>query len=245
MRTFLGVPVLHPRQVFGNLYLTEKRSGQPFSEDDEVLAQALAAAAGIAIDNARLYEQSQTRQAWIEATRDIATELLAGTDPARSDSSSSPNEALELTDAEATLVAVPACRRLPTVTSPIVMLAVVAGPAEQPLADAAHSVGRPPSAGLPHAIPLTTEIPTGAPAAHASSGRRWCCRCAPWDTRRACCLRCARPVRTVHRRTGGAASLRSPTRPRWRCNLAAASSGCANSTCSPTATASPATCMTT
>ena len=69
--------------MFGNLYLTEKAGGQPFSEDDEVLVQALAAAAGIAIDNARLYEQSRTRQSWIEATRDIATELLSGTDPAR------------------------------------------------------------------------------------------------------------------------------------------------------------------
>ena len=48
-----------------------------------MLVLALAAAAGIAIDNARLYEQSRTRQSWIEATRDIATELLSGTDPAR------------------------------------------------------------------------------------------------------------------------------------------------------------------
>lgn len=82
MTTFLGVPIRIRDEVFGNLYLTEKKSGQPFSEDDEVLAQALAAAAGIAIENARLYQQSQQRQAWIEATRDIATELLSGTDPA-------------------------------------------------------------------------------------------------------------------------------------------------------------------
>ncbi|MGU3502449.1 GAF domain-containing protein [Mycobacterium sp. C31M] len=82
MRTFLGVPVRIRDEVFGNLYLTEKKTGGPFSEDDEVLAQALAAAAGIAIDNARLYEQARDRQSWIEATRDIATELLSGTDPA-------------------------------------------------------------------------------------------------------------------------------------------------------------------
>jgi signal transduction histidine kinase len=83
MRTFLGVPVRIRDEVFGNLYLTEKANGQPFSEDDEVLVYALAAAAGIAIDNARLYEASKMRQAWIEATRDIGTELLSGTDPAR------------------------------------------------------------------------------------------------------------------------------------------------------------------
>lgn len=61
--------------------LSAKSGGQLFNEDDEVIVQALAAAAGTAIDNARLYQSSRTRQAWIEATRDIATEFLAGTDP--------------------------------------------------------------------------------------------------------------------------------------------------------------------
>ncbi|MGW0161055.1 GAF domain-containing protein [Mycobacterium sp. NPDC003323] len=81
MRTFLGVPVRIRDEVFGNLYLTEKAGGQPFTDDDEVLVQALAAAAGIAIENARLYQQSQTQRAWIEATRDIGTEMLSGVDP--------------------------------------------------------------------------------------------------------------------------------------------------------------------
>jgi signal transduction histidine kinase len=106
MRTFLGVPVRIRDEVFGNLYLTEKASGQPFSEDDEVLAQALAAAAGIAIDNARLYRQSQQRQAWIEATRDIGTALLSGTEPAQVFRQIA-EEARSLTDADATLIAVP------------------------------------------------------------------------------------------------------------------------------------------
>ncbi|MFV9635223.1 GAF domain-containing protein [Mycobacterium neumannii] len=83
MVTFLGVPVRIRDEVFGNLYLTEKAGGQPFSEDDEVLVQALAAAAGIAIDNARLYQQAKHRQSWIEATRDIGTELLSGTEPVK------------------------------------------------------------------------------------------------------------------------------------------------------------------
>ncbi|WP_280829111.1 GAF domain-containing protein [Mycobacterium sp. OTB74] len=106
MTTFLGVPVRIRDQVFGNLYLTEKASGQPFSEDDEVLAQALAAAAGIAIDNARLYDQAQRRRAWIEATRDIGTALLSGTEPTEVFRLIA-LEARSLTDAEATLVAVP------------------------------------------------------------------------------------------------------------------------------------------
>jgi signal transduction histidine kinase len=106
MRSFLGVPVRIRDEVFGNLYLTEKANGQPFSEDDEVLAGALAAAAGIAIENARLYEQSRVRQSWIEATRDIATELLAGADPARVFRLIA-DEALKLTQAQTTLVAIP------------------------------------------------------------------------------------------------------------------------------------------
>ena len=105
MRTFLGVPIRIRDEVFGNLYLTEKAGGQPFSEDDEVLAQALAAAAGIAIDNARLYEQSKIRQSWIEATRDIGTELLAGTDPAAVFRLVA-DESRKLSGAEATIVAV-------------------------------------------------------------------------------------------------------------------------------------------
>lgn len=107
MRTFLGVPVQIRDEVFGNLYLTEKAGGQPFSEDDEVLVQALAAAAGIAIANARLYEQSRARQAWIEATRDIATEMLIGADPATVFRLIA-DKALLLSKAAATIVAVPA-----------------------------------------------------------------------------------------------------------------------------------------
>ena len=133
MRTFLGVPVRTRDEVFGNLYLADKASGQPFSEDDEVLVQALAAAAGIAIGNARLYEQSQIRQSWIEATRDIATELLAGTDPATVFQLIA-DEALKLANAEATLVAVTADEDVPS--GDAAELAVVAAAGALP--DAVH-----------------------------------------------------------------------------------------------------------
>ncbi|OHV06058.1 GAF domain-containing sensor histidine kinase [Mycobacterium talmoniae] len=106
MRTFLGVPVGIRDEVFGNLYLAEKAGGRPFTEDDEVLVQALAVAAGIAIANARLYEQAKARQSWIESTRDIATELLSGADPATVFRLVA-DEARKLTGAVATLVAVP------------------------------------------------------------------------------------------------------------------------------------------
>ena len=76
------MPIRIRDQVYGNLYLTEKADGAAFTEADEVLVLALAGAAGIAIDNARLYQAAHTRQLWIEATRDISTDLLAGDDPA-------------------------------------------------------------------------------------------------------------------------------------------------------------------
>jgi len=55
MRSFLGVPVRVRGQVFGNLYLTDKRSGEVFTDVDEELVVGLAAAAGVAIENARLH----------------------------------------------------------------------------------------------------------------------------------------------------------------------------------------------
>jgi signal transduction histidine kinase len=106
MRTFLGVPIRIRDDVYGNLYLAEKTTGLPFSEDDEVLVQALAAAAGIAIDNARLYKESRTRQSWIEATRDVGTQLLTGADPATVFQLIA-SETLKLTGADVALVAVP------------------------------------------------------------------------------------------------------------------------------------------
>jgi signal transduction histidine kinase len=126
MRTFLGVPVRIRDEVFGNLYLTEKANGQPFSEDDEVLVQALAAAAGIAIDNARLYEKSKTRQSWIEATRDIGTELLSGTDPARVFRLVA-DESRSLSGAEQTFVAVPVDPDLPASEIDELVIAATAG----------------------------------------------------------------------------------------------------------------------
>ncbi|HTI27298.1 MAG TPA: GAF domain-containing protein [Kutzneria sp.] len=79
MRTFLGVPVRIRDVVFGNLYLTDKRGGR-FTEDDEVVVQALAAAAGIAVDNARMFEQTRQRQRWLEALTELTTDLLSGMD---------------------------------------------------------------------------------------------------------------------------------------------------------------------
>ncbi|NEA23705.1 GAF domain-containing protein, partial [Actinomadura bangladeshensis] len=80
MRTFLGVPIRVRDEVFGNLYLTEKAGGGPFEEEDEVVVIALATAAGVAIENARLYEETRRRERWLEASAEISTALLSGTD---------------------------------------------------------------------------------------------------------------------------------------------------------------------
>ncbi len=82
MHSFLGVPIRVGDQVFGNLYVTEKSPRGPFTAEDEELLTALASAAGVAIDNARLYDIERRRQRWLTATAEISRELLAGdTDP--------------------------------------------------------------------------------------------------------------------------------------------------------------------
>jgi two-component system, NarL family, sensor histidine kinase DevS len=76
MHSFLGVPVRIRDEVFGNLYLTEKRNGEQFTAEDEEVVVALATAAGVAIDNARLYAAAGRRQRWLEATAEITSTLL-------------------------------------------------------------------------------------------------------------------------------------------------------------------------
>jgi signal transduction histidine kinase len=78
MHSFLGVPIRLRDEIFGNLYMTEKKGMAEFTPDDEVVLQALAAAAGVAIENARLFERSRLRERWLEATAEINTELLGG-----------------------------------------------------------------------------------------------------------------------------------------------------------------------
>jgi signal transduction histidine kinase len=76
MSSFLGVPVRIRDRVFGNLYLTEKAGPGDFTKQDEEVVIALAAAAGVAIENARLYEEAAHRQHWLSATAEI-TAMLA------------------------------------------------------------------------------------------------------------------------------------------------------------------------
>jgi signal transduction histidine kinase len=76
MHSFLGVPVRIRDHVFGNLYLAEKQGAAEFTEDDEEIVVALAAAAGVAIENARLYALAHRRERWLAATAEITSVLL-------------------------------------------------------------------------------------------------------------------------------------------------------------------------
>ncbi|MFF7330561.1 GAF domain-containing protein [Streptomyces sp. NPDC008150] len=78
MRSFLGVPVDVRGRAFGNLYLSEKRGGEPFNEDDLNLVRVLATEAGIAIEHARLHEAARQRERWIDGSVAVTTALLSG-----------------------------------------------------------------------------------------------------------------------------------------------------------------------
>jgi len=88
MHSFLGVPIRVRDEVFGNLYLTEKPGG--FDAGDERVVLALAAAAGAAIENSRLYEAARRRERWVVGTQVVGTALLA------SESAEETREALTL-----------------------------------------------------------------------------------------------------------------------------------------------------
>ncbi|MGR8010702.1 GAF domain-containing protein [Streptomyces hypolithicus] len=81
MSSFVGVPIRVHTEVFGNLYLTEKRGAEAaggFTVDDLALLRVLASQAGIAIGNARLYETARRRERWIEGAAACTTALLTG-----------------------------------------------------------------------------------------------------------------------------------------------------------------------
>ena len=106
MRSFLGVPVRLRDEVFGNLYLTGKRGGGEFTEDDEAVLVALGAAAGVAVENARLYDAARRQQRWIQASAEVTTRLLSGSEP-REVLADITRRARELSGADLAVLALP------------------------------------------------------------------------------------------------------------------------------------------
>jgi signal transduction histidine kinase len=110
MKTFLGVPIRIRDEVFGNLYLTEKKEGADFDEEDETILTALASAAGVAIENARLYDEARRQQRWLRASADITQRLLSGAD-AGEVLALVTRQALEISEADLVVLALPAGNR--------------------------------------------------------------------------------------------------------------------------------------
>jgi len=106
MTSFLGVPVRVRGRVFGNLYLTDKKSDDHFTADDEHAVSALAAAAAVAIENSRLYEFTRQRGRWLRAMTEIDNAVLmgAGTEDVLAMTA---REARELTGAQIAAIALP------------------------------------------------------------------------------------------------------------------------------------------
>jgi signal transduction histidine kinase len=81
MHSFLGAPVQAMGKVYGNIYLAEKRGALEFTVEDERTLQVLAAQAGAAVANASLYEETRRREQWLQALREITSDILEGADP--------------------------------------------------------------------------------------------------------------------------------------------------------------------
>jgi len=106
MRSFLGAPIRIRGEVYGNLYLTEKEGSGQFDAEDESVLAALAAAAGVAIENARLYEEARRQQRWLSATTEVTRRLLSGAEVG--DALTLITElALEMTGSDLVVVALP------------------------------------------------------------------------------------------------------------------------------------------
>ncbi|MEU3599171.1 GAF domain-containing sensor histidine kinase [Streptomyces sp. NPDC006798] len=78
VRSFLGVPIRVRNTVFGDLRLTGKRGGGEFDAEDEAVLSTLAVAAGIAVENARLFEEVRFRERWLAAGAEFTNALLSG-----------------------------------------------------------------------------------------------------------------------------------------------------------------------
>lgn len=104
MRGFLGVPVRVRDEIFGNLYLASLTEAN-FSVEDEELVSALAATAGVAIENARLFEEANRRQEWLQGSTDVTRQLL--TDPGDDALRLIAQRVAELADADVVTVVLP------------------------------------------------------------------------------------------------------------------------------------------
>jgi signal transduction histidine kinase len=137
MKTFLGAPVRIRNEVFGNLYLTEKKDGAEFDEEDQAVLTALGAAAGVAVGNARLYEEARRQQQWLRASSEVTQRLLSGADP---------DDVLALVTSQALEIS----------GADLVVLALPAGDGSQLVIE--HAVGEGAAEALGLVLPVTASV---------------------------------------------------------------------------------------
>ncbi|MGA9491365.1 MAG: GAF domain-containing protein [Mycobacterium sp.] len=126
IRAFLGIPISVRGAVFGYLYLGDDRPDRVFSDADDIAARALASAAAVAIDNARLFERQRTSAKWMRASREIMAGLLS-TGPVTRPLQLIVDLALELTEAEQAILLVPTEADLPVEDVDTLIVAATAG----------------------------------------------------------------------------------------------------------------------
>jgi serine phosphatase RsbU (regulator of sigma subunit)/anti-sigma regulatory factor (Ser/Thr protein kinase)/transcriptional regulator with GAF, ATPase, and Fis domain len=126
VRALLGIPITVRAADFGNLYLADDRPGRVFSDSQEGAVRALASAAAVAIDNARMFERERESAKWTKASREITTALLSG-DPQTGPLQLIVNRALELAEAEQAILLVPSESDVPADEVDTLVVAATAG----------------------------------------------------------------------------------------------------------------------
>ena len=81
MHSFLGAPIRVRDEVFGNIYLTEKAGGGASTRTTRPCSSHSRRRPGVAVENARLYDEAQRQQRWLRATGEVTSRLLSGTEP--------------------------------------------------------------------------------------------------------------------------------------------------------------------
>jgi GAF domain-containing protein len=156
MKTFLGMPIKIRGEFFGNLYLTEKRNGDPFSPSDENVVMALAAAAGVAIENSRLLERSERQRSWAQAGAKLTALALSGA-PVVEIRERAVQEAMSITGADETGL------RVPRPGGDALMLVAGAGARTRELFGEEFSLDSPLGAVFAHGRPYRTDRLAGEP----------------------------------------------------------------------------------
>jgi serine phosphatase RsbU (regulator of sigma subunit)/anti-sigma regulatory factor (Ser/Thr protein kinase) len=126
LRALLGLPITVREADFGTLFLADDRGSRVFTDAQESAVRALATAAAVAIDNARLFERERESAKWTKASREITTALLSG-DPQTGPLQLIVNRALELAEAEQAILLVPRESDLPADEVDTLIVAATAG----------------------------------------------------------------------------------------------------------------------